>query len=419
MALKALLLKKELDGKRKSLSQMETRSSEFETRAAELAAAIEELTDDATDEQRTAVSESIDALDAEKAEHEGKVSQLREEIAALEKELEEAEKDQEVPADTRPEERKNNTMTMAEIRSNQRYIDAYADYVREKIDDAQLRAVVTELAGDNLPEGTAGIPVPTFVSEIIETAWQNNEIMQLVRKANFKGIFKQGFEVSATPAAYHAEGGNEATEETLVHGIVTMTPQMIKKWVSVSREVLATRDSAEFLRYIYDELTYQIVKFAASEVIGAIADAPTASTTSAVGLPKVSVSALDLGDIYTGLGELSGNARNLAVALNRKTWAAYKKAELDANYAVSIFDGMRVVFDDSLPAFDAAATSKTFMIIGDFDGVLVNRPNGDDVEIIVDPYSAKKKDLVEVLGEQYIAIGVTRPGSLVRFAKAA
>lgn len=417
MALKALLLGKDLGQKRKALAELETRSADFEKRTADLTAAIEEMTEETTQEQRDAVSEEIDNLETEKAEHDTKVSQLREEIAALEKELDEAEKEQEVPADNKPEERTDNTMTMAEIRSNQRYIDAYADYIREKIDDAQLRAVVTDLAGDNIPTGSAGIPVPTFVSEIIETAWKDDEIMQLVRKANFKGIFKQGFEISATPAGYHTEGGAEVQEETLLHGIVTLSPQMIKKWVSVSKEVLATRDSEEFLRYIYDELTYQIVKFAASQVLAAIAAAPVTSTTSAVGLPKVTASALALGDIYDGLGELSGSARNLAVALNRKTWAAYKKAELAAEYPVNIFEGMRVVFDDSIPAFSAATTGQTFMILGDFDGVLVNRPNGDDVEIVVDPYSAKKKDLVEVLGEQYIAIGVTRPGSLVRFVK--
>lgn len=417
MALKALLLGKELGQKRKALTDLETRSADFEKREADIKAAIEEMNDETPEEQRNAVSEEIDNLEVEKTEHESKVSQLREEIAALEAELEEAEAEQEVPEDKAPEERKENTMTMAEIRSNQRYIDAYADYIREKIDDAELRAVVTDLAGENIPSGSAGIPVPTFVSDIIETAWSDNEIMQLVRKANFKGIFKQGFEISATPAAYHAEGGAEVAEETLLHGIVTMTPQMIKKWVSVSKEVLATRDSEEFLRYIYDELTYQIVKFAASQVVAAIVAAPIASTTTAVGLPKVSISTLALGDVYAGLGELSGSARNIAVAMNRKTWAAYKALEINNSYAVDIFSGIRVVFDDSLPAFADATANAAFMVLGDFDGVLVNRPNGNDVEIIVDPYTGKKKDLVEVLGEQYIAIGVTRPDSLVRFVK--
>ena len=106
----------------------------------------------------------------------------------------------------------------------------------------------------------------------------------------------------------------------------------------------------------------------------------------------------------------------LAVVLFVCISAVSVSAEITGDDA---FNNMQweVVFDDSIPAFSAATTGQTFMILGDFDGVLVNRPNGDDVEIVVDPYSAKKKDLVEVLGEQYIAIGVTRPGSLVRFVK--
>lgn len=414
MALKALLLKKELDAKRSAMTKLD-RAAEFETRTAELEQAIGEITEDNTPEEREAISAEVDKLESEKTENEAAISQLREEIERLEAELSAAEAEQTVPADNRPEER-TEKMNLMEIRSNDRYVDKYAEYIKGNIDEHELRAVVTELAGAEVLGDSAGIPVPVVVSEIVETAWEKDEIMNLVKKTYFKGIFKQAFEVSASPATIHEEGGAAVEEEELIHGIVTMTPTMIKKWVSVSDEVLA--NNTEFLRYIYDELTYQIVMHAAATLLQGIINAPTTSSTSAVGLPAAEVSALGLGDMFTALGELTGRASDITAVMNRKTWAAYKALQLGANYPVDIFAGIRVAFDDSLPAFDDAMEDDTFAIVGDFNlGARANFPNGDQVEIIIDPYSAKKRDLIEVLGKEYLAFGIVVPNSFCRLVK--
>ena len=361
-----------------------------------------------------ALNKELDALEARRAEIVTAAAEKRsllDKVAGMKK----------APLEAVTEERKeDNKMNLTEARNSKQYIDAYAEYVKERIDADECRAVLTELAGENLPEGTAGVPVPTFVSDLIETAWENDVIMGLVRKSNFKGIFAQGFELSASPAEIHAEGGDEVDEEELKHGIVSMSPQSIKKWVSVSKATLATRNGEEFLRYIYDELTYQIVKYAASLLLGIISSASTTSSTTAVGLPEVEISALGLGDIFTGIGSLTGRAADLTAVMNRKTWAAYKALQLGANYPVDLFENVRVAFDDSLPAFADANVDDIYMIIGDFDlGARANFPNGDEVEIIIDPYSAKKKNLVEVLGEQYVGLGVVVPNSFVRFKKVA
>ena len=109
MALKALMLKKQLDNKRKALEDLQKRSADFERREAELEAAIAEVEND---EQRAAVDESIDEFEKDKAAHEKAVSDLNEEIRGLEKALEELEEAQEAPAPaeaaaTKTEERKD------------------------------------------------------------------------------------------------------------------------------------------------------------------------------------------------------------------------------------------------------------------------------------------------------------------------
>lgn len=92
MALRALMLKKDLDNKRKALAELLKKDAEFEARNAELEKSIEEVQ---TEEERTAVSEAIDAYEEEKKAHDKAKADLDEEIRGLEAELEELEKEQE------------------------------------------------------------------------------------------------------------------------------------------------------------------------------------------------------------------------------------------------------------------------------------------------------------------------------------
>ena len=117
MALKTLMLKKQLDNKRKLFADLEKRDAEFESRAAELETAINEIGPEATEEERSVVSEAIDAFESEKAEHEQAKTDLNAEIRELEEDLDKIEKEQEAPApeepaepEQKPEQRKDNTI---------------------------------------------------------------------------------------------------------------------------------------------------------------------------------------------------------------------------------------------------------------------------------------------------------------------
>ena len=98
MALKALLLKKQIDNKRKALETLRAKTAEFESREAELTAAIGEVEND---EQRAAVEEAVNAFEGERADHEQALADLEREIGELENELaaeEEAQDTEPVPA---------------------------------------------------------------------------------------------------------------------------------------------------------------------------------------------------------------------------------------------------------------------------------------------------------------------------------
>lgn len=298
-------------------------------------------------------------------------------------------------------------MTNAEIRNSAEYIEAYARYIKSG-DDKECRALLTETAS-----GT--VPVPVLVDEIVRTAWDNDQILSRVRKTNFRGNLKIAFERSADAAVVHTEGTSAPSEEALTLGIVTMIPANIKKWIRISDEAVAMGGEA-FLRYVYNELTYQIIKKLAGLVVGDIAGAGTTHTASAVGVPKVNAAPAQ-GTVATALGNLSDAAANPVVLMNRLTWAAFKTAQYAGNFNTDPFEGLTVLFTDALPAYATASTNDVYAIVGDLDGESVNYPEGEGVILKYDDMTEAEADMVKIVGRQYVAYAVTAPGRLCNVVK--
>ena len=99
MALTTLLLRRQIDLKKKALGELNDKLAGFATREAELEQAISEVEND---EQRSAVEEEITAFEAERTETQESADQLTEEIRNLENELEneEAQQNTAAPAET-------------------------------------------------------------------------------------------------------------------------------------------------------------------------------------------------------------------------------------------------------------------------------------------------------------------------------
>ena len=307
-----------------------------------------------------------------------------------------------------PEERK--AMDIMEIRKSAEYIDAFANYIKNN-DDTECRALLTE----NATGGT--VPVPTFVEDIVRTAWQRDGIMSRVRKAYLKGNLKVGFEISGTDAAVHTEGGAAVSEETLVLGVVEIIPQSIKKMLKISDEIYDLKGEA-FLRYIYDELTYKIAKKAADELIALIKAAPVTATATAVSVPVVTVKTAGMDTVAQGLALLSDEANNPTIAMNKATWATFKGIQYANGYAADPFEGLDVEFNNTITAYSAATTGVPYMIIGDFDaGALANFPNGDGIDFKFDDLSLAESDLIKIVGREYVGLGIVAPDAFVKVVK--
>jgi HK97 family phage major capsid protein len=353
----------------------------------ERAAKIAEETRDASEEILAELSAELDMIEERKniikAEAEEKRAQMQ---AVIDGEGETIEKAQE-----------EKRMDSKEIRSTKEYRDAFAEYLKANCSMDALREEQRALLTENAENGT--IAVPTGVEERINTAWENDEIMQMVIKTYFKGNLKVGYEASATGAVFHAEGGEAVAPQNLVINYAELIPEMAKKVVEVSDEVLASNDA--MLDYLYDELEYHIIKLVANKVVQKIvASSLTASYTMAGTDPTTA-------DIVGAEGLLGGEASNPVVITTRATAAKIKQAALAAQFGYDPFDGMRVVYTD------AAALGAKKLIVGDLSGVQANFPEGDDAKFKFDDLSKADEDIVRIIGRLYVGIDVVAPGKFV------
>lgn len=368
---------------------------------------LKEMTIEQLEERKAELVAEIDGC-----EEMEKLNELRTNIEAIKAEMEsraqiEAEKaeirsaiaNNKVPVvevQTFTEER-SEVKDMVEVRNSQEYVDAYANYIKTG-NAEEVRSLLTT----NVSGGT--VAVPDFVYDEIKTAWDANDIMSLVRKIEVQGNMKVQFEISGSDAVIHTEGGDPVTEETLSLGIVTLVPASIKKWIGISDEALDMRGEA-FLRYIYAELTKKIVDKLADTLITKIAALPATvpNTKDKVSAATIKV-APAMGTVATAIANLSDEARNPVIVMNKLTYANFKAIQYANGYGADPFEGLRVVFSSVLDAYDSASEDDVYMIVGDFgQGALANFPNGDGVEIKVDDKTKMTEDIVRILGREYVA----------------
>ena len=301
------------------------------------------------------------------------------------------------------------TMTNEEIRASKEYVDAYARYLINE-DDKECRALLTTQA-------SGSVPVPVLVEDIIKTAWEKNDILSRVRKTYFKGNLKVPFELSADGAYVHTEGTAAPTEESVTFGIVEMIPRNIKKWIRISDEAIAMGGET-LVRYIYDELTYQILKKLTALVVADIAGLATSADADEVSGAKIKV-APGLTTVAQAFANLSDEASDIVVVMNKLTYVEFKNAYAAGNFAVDPFEGLPVLFTSALPAYATASEDDVYAFVGDLRGEQLNYPEGEGIVIKYDDTTEAEADLVKIVGRQYVAHAVTTDRAFCNIAKPA
>ena len=375
---------------------MQLDAEQIEERAHELGAEIEAAENN---EVMDAIQAELDAIEERKAEIKAEVEQRKLDLAAVVKGAGEV-------IEEVKEERNNNTM---EIRNTPEYINAYAEFIKTG-DDKECRTLLTENV-------SGSVPVPELVYDIVKTGWDNEGIMGYVRKEFVRGNLKVPFEVSAQDAVVHTEGQAAINEEQLIDGIVNLVPVSLKKLVKISDEAY-DMTGENFIRYIYDEIGHKIYKKAADTVIAKIQACGTVSTTTCPGVPKFQAATAALGDIAQAMARLSDEAANPVVMMNKATWGTYKALQAGGNYGYDPFEGLPVLYNNTIKSYSAATTGETYAIVGDLgEGVIANYPRGEEITFKFDDMTSKAADLIEILGRQYVGIGVVSPNAFCKITK--
>lgn len=319
---------------------------------------------------------------------------INERKAMIDRENEESRKAAEAVAngagkeiETRKEEHE---MTEMEIRNSHEYIEAFAKYVKTG-NDKECRTLLS----DNISGGV--VPVPEFVGEIVAKRLEASPILSRVRRMNAAGNVKVGFEISAPAAGTHTEGSTTpVAEEELSLGIVHLVPTTYKKWVSISDEALDSMSGEAYLSYIYDEVARGIIKAEENAVVAKILASPQTATASAPAVAKTGSAAGAITDFVDARALLSSAAEDLVIICTPAQYATYRGLQMAAYYGVDPFDGLEVLFNDTVTA----------PIIGDLNGVMMNLPKGEAIEFKYDDRTRMKLDLVDILGRQPAAIEV-------------
>jgi len=309
--------------------------------------------------------------------------------------------------------------SLAGVLGSAAYEDAYARMVKTG-DKKECRALLTDLV-----EG-GQVPVPTYISERIETAWRELGLIRRLRRVSVKGVLSYPFERSASAATIHTEGAEAPAEETLTLGEVEIRPQTIKKWITISDVVLSLKGRA-FLDYIYDELEQRILELAEATFLSQVRSAPAAATATSPGVPQLPVTAVSATTIFSALALLSARASRRAVAImhpsvyytqimslsdetGRPIWTSVTDGQ-GVSYRAN---GLEVLLNEALPAGTGAGAVGAEIIVGDLDGGMVDLPDGTEVRFVTDPYSLSERDRVKVVGKMFAGFGVVQDRSFVR-----
>ena len=191
MALKALMLRKKIDDKKKELEALRA-ANNFEQREAELEKAISEAE---TDEEKAAVEEEVAKFEEEKADYTAKEGALDEEVRNLEKELNDEENKQETPAPAEPAPAPENERKADKVMETRKFFgmniqerDAFIS--REDVKEFLQR--VRDMKGQTRAVNGADLLIPEVVVGLIrENILRYSKLIKHVNLKSVKGEARQ------------------------------------------------------------------------------------------------------------------------------------------------------------------------------------------------------------------------------------
>ena len=244
MALRQIMLSRQIEQKKKELEALRGLDASFETREADITKAIEEAQ---TDEEQKAVEEEVEKFDTEKTEHDAKKNDLEREIGELETELEAFEADP--PAERHENKAKkvrtNEMRADINIRSlpmSKRAFDALPMETRtawmEREDVKAFLSNLRSMKGNTraVQGGELEIPV-VFLDLIAENMYRYSKLLNRVRVRTLTGEARQTI-AGTVPEAVWTEMCGAINELTFVFNQITLDGYKVAGFIPVCNSLL-------------------------------------------------------------------------------------------------------------------------------------------------------------------------------------
>lgn len=243
MALRQIMLSRQIEQKKKELEALREKDSEFETREAEITKAIEEAR---TDEEQKAVEEEVEKFDTDQKDHEAKKSDLEREIGELETELEGCEVDPPAERDNKNKMKVRTNMKVdVNIRSlpmTKRAFDALPMDTREAIVQREdVKTFLTQIrsmkgATRAIQGGDLEIPV-VFLDLISENMYRYSKLLNRVRVRSVPGEARQTI-AGTVPEAVWTEMCGAINELTFVFNQITLDGYKVAGYIPICNSLL-------------------------------------------------------------------------------------------------------------------------------------------------------------------------------------
>lgn len=331
------------------------------------------------------------------------VTEVKEEATEVAKE--------EIKEEKEEERKMNTTFEVKEVRempynATNEYRSAWLNSVLGR-GDRELNAI-KEARGLTTASATL---VPTYVADKIARSWEKNKLLNEVSIVISSAKLSFPVEKSATGAVFHAEGAEAPNEQVLEIEDVLLQPMTIKKWLSVTTELISGSEE-DILDYIAEEIAYYILKLASDSVInGTLASGK--GVQGIVNSPlanAVNGGALDGATFYKGLATLV-DVDAPVVVMNPTDFYGKVMGLMDttgrpifsAIGADMFVNGCRVILSSAVP------TNKA--IVGDLSAFRLEM-EAREPRIIFDPYTSAREDKVNVVGMLMVGGAVAKANKL-------
>lgn len=321
-----------------------------------------------------------------------------------------------------------------DVYASTEYRNAWAESIRKNDPSILQRFVSTTGTAPN----NGGVVIPTELAEKIERGIrEGGTIAGLTKMTNIKGYLEVVLEGDTDDASFRKEDAKDIDEENISLEKVAIKPGTITKFIDVTT-IQESMAIADFATWLIDEIANKILIALDKAIISGESTKDIEMPTGILSVTDTTLVAeydakavMNFQTPFFAQAQLTSDTLGTVTAvMNRQTFFEnyITSADKNENPVFTVlndnagnpryfFGGLPVKFNSTLPAWGVAEADDYPIIIGDFKGYTTNLPNGNNIDLLRDNVSQRRRSVVRYLGEMIAGGNVTSIGKFVKIKK--